>query len=380
MNHEFEQVDSFINYLIESRTDQSKNVFLKLNETDYYKENKSGTLCHFPQCKEKAIGSHTYPKSVLKKISKGNEVYSTDIQHIVGNSYDKGVPDLVRKTNIKNSGVQPLFCYKHDTSVFKAVELQNYTTNIETYLCLFLYRSFIYDFQLESEVHNPSVNRKIYTKKDYSNMISKKDELKYLFNQGLATKLIEQNSSFQNYVVLKHKFDSIFSETDTPNYTDFCKHFVLKYFDLGFLPEFFASGSMFFSMDPQRLENPLQSIYAIIPDKSLQTAYFCILMPNESVDSMKVVIENLENLYNKYDKREFYKHIEFLLLDASQNIIMTETLYNTLQINGDYLMLVKACISLVLTRLPICPYPNELLKRYSYKLLESIDLIANDNQ
>ena len=95
---------------------------------------------------------------------------------------------------------------------------------------------------------------------------------------------------------------------------------------------------------------------------------------------MKVVIENLEKLYNKYDKREFNKLIEFLLLDASQNIIMTETLYNNLQINDTYLLLVKACIALVRARVPNCPYSSESLRHYSYNLLKSIDLISNDYQ
>ena len=95
---------------------------------------------------------------------------------------------------------------------------------------------------------------------------------------------------------------------------------------------------------------------------------------------MKVVIENLEKLYNKYDKREFNKLIEFLLLNASQNIIMTETLYNNLQINATYLLLVKACIALVMARLPNCPYSSESLRHYSYNLLKSIDLISNDYQ
>lgn len=380
MNFEFGTVDKFINDFIQNKYKQKSNIFLRLNEVEYYEENKSGTLCHFPCCGDVAIDSHTYPKSFLRKIAGGNKVFATDIKHIVGNSYDVGVSDLVKDTHIKKSGVQPLFCKKHDADIFKAIEVKNINTNLETYLCLFLYRSYIYDYQLESEVHNPSVNRKINIDRPYSKKISKEDEIRYLFEQELSTKLISENASFHNSDIIKNKFDAIFLRKETPNYSDFCKYFELKYYDLGFLPDFFASGSMFFSMDPKRLENPLQSIYSIIPDKSLQTAYFCVLTPNESVDSMKVVIENLEKLYNKYDKKEFNKLIEFLLLDASQNIIMTETLYNNLKINDAYLLLVKASIALVLARLPICPYPSESLRRYSYNLLKSIDLISNGHQ
>lgn len=380
MNSELKIVDNYLNNYIHENNKQKSNIFLKLNEVEYYEENKSGTLCHFPGCGDVAIDSHTYPKSFLREIASGNKVYATDIKHIVGNSYDVGVSDLVKDTHIKKSGVQPLFCKKHDTDIFKAIEVKNINTNLETYLCLFLYRSYIYDYQLESEVHNPSVNRKINIGRPYSKKISEEDATQYLFEQELSTKLISENASFYNSDIIKNKFDDIFLEKKTPNYSDFCKYFELKYYDLEFLPDFFASGSMFFSMDPQRLENPLQSIYAIIPDKSLQTAYFCVLTPNESVDSMKVVIENLEKLYNKYDKREFNKLIEFLLLDASQNIIMTETLYNNLQINDTYLLLVKACIALVMARLPNCPYSSELLRHYSYNLLKSINLISNDYQ
>ena len=80
------------------------------------------------------------------------------------------------------------------------------------------------------------------------------------------------------------------------------------------------------------------------------------------------------------NKRGFNKLIEFLLLDALLNIIMTETLYNNLKINGTYLLLVKACIALVMARLSIFPYPSKSLRCYSYNLLKSIDLISNGHQ
>ena len=377
MDSDLKIVDDFLNRLIQNKDNQKSNIFIKLNEIEYYEENKSGTLCHYPSCGEKAIDSHTYPKSFLRRIAGGNKVFATDIKHVVGNSYDEGVPDLVKDTHIKYSGVQPLFCKKHDADIFKAIEVKDINTDIETYLCLFLYRTYIYDYQLESEVHNPSVNRKINIDRPYSKKISKEDEARYLFEQELSTRLISENASFQDSVKIKNKFDAIFLGKKSPNYSDFCKYFALKYYDLGFLPEFFASGSMFFSIDPEREEDPLSSIYAIIPDKSLKTAYFCILIPNESKSSMKPIIEKLEKEYKKASKEEFFKTIEFLLLDARQNIIMTEILYNKLKVNDDYSKLIKICISLVMARLPIAQYPSSLFKKYSSSLLSTIKLINN---
>ncbi len=59
MNFEFGTVDKFINDFIQNKYKQKSNIFLRLNEVEYYEENKSGTLCHFPCCGDVAIDSHT---------------------------------------------------------------------------------------------------------------------------------------------------------------------------------------------------------------------------------------------------------------------------------------------------------------------------------
>lgn len=160
-------VEKLIANIIESKAGGTGNRFLRLNETDYYTANKN-TLCHFPGCKNDAIGSHTFPHSFLRRITKNNKVYSTDIKHIVANVYESEGIEFVRDTHIKYSGVQPLFCKSHDDKVFKRVESRNFNVDIETYLSLFLYRAFIYDYELESEFHRPKQVRKLNTDKPYS--------------------------------------------------------------------------------------------------------------------------------------------------------------------------------------------------------------------
>lgn len=368
-------MDCFLNGLIKNKLNQKGNIFLKLNEIDYYDKNKTGTLCHYPGCRNVAIGSHTYPKSFLKRIANGNKVFATDIKHVVGSIYEEGFSDLVKEANIRHSGVQPLFCSEHDTNLFKIIELQNFNGDLETYLCLFLYRLYIYDFQLESEVHEPKVKRKINNDKAYSKKITKEDEAKYLAEQALSSRLISYNASFPNSYALKKKFDDIFLKNESPRSTDFYEYFILEYYDLGFLPEFFASGTMFFTNDLIREKNPLQSVYAIIPDKNLNTAYFCVLIPNESRESMNQVINNLNTEYEKQYKGTFFKLVEFLILDATQNIIMTESLYNRLSRNN--IELTKICASLILARLPILSIESEWFRKYAYCLLNKINLLSD---
>lgn len=60
-----DEVENCISELIKSKPGR-ENIFLKLNESDLYDKNIENTICHFPNCKNLAIGSHTYPKSFLK--------------------------------------------------------------------------------------------------------------------------------------------------------------------------------------------------------------------------------------------------------------------------------------------------------------------------
>ena len=90
---------------------------------------------------------------------------------------------------------------------------------------------------------------------------------------------------------------------------------------------------------------------------------------------MKIVIENIEAEYSKSDKSDFIKIIEFFLLDASQNIIMTESLYKKLQNNNEYQKLLKVSMSLAFARLNIFPISSQSFRSYSYTLLQTFKLI-----
>lgn len=367
-------IGSIVEKYLKICENKENNIFLKLNEIDYYTMNKAESICNYPECNGKAIRSHTYPQSFLQKIAKGNKIYATDIKQIIGNSYEEGILDPIKESNIKYSGTQPLFCSKHDSELFKSVELPKFDIELETYICLFSYRLYIYDYVLEREVHDPREDRRINIDKAYSKKIKSEVGNEYLIKNELATNNISRNASFKNNDKVKQKFDKVFLKNKSPNYTDFLKEFNLKYYDLGFLPEFFASGTMFYSLDNIKNVTPLQSIFSIIPDKSLKTAYFCILVPIESLDSIKPIIDDLEKYYSNEDRKEFFKYIEFLLLDAAQNIIMAQSLYESLHTNGDYLKFLKIWTSLNLARTPLYSNKMKFFKEYAYELLCSIKL------
>jgi hypothetical protein len=372
-----DEVENYISELIKSKSGR-ENIFLKLNESDLYDKNIENTICHFPNCKNLAIGSHTYPKSFLKKFSGDNTVFATDIKHIVENVYESKALETVKKTNIKHSGVKPLFCSSHDTEVFKRIELPQENVDLETYICLFLYRAFIYDYQIESAFHNPSLSRKLNSEKAYSKKISKNEYLNYFAEQFLVTNIIKMNNDFNSYDILKQKFDNIFISNASPKFENFKEQFSLVFYDLGFVPEFLASGTMYLTLDKEKKDSPLESIFAIVPDKTFKTSYFSILTPKESLDSINTALDNLKNEYYNH-KQVFIKSVEFILLDASQNIIMNSSLYEELKSTGKDKILEKINYALVIARLQNNSEYTSAFKEYAWNLLQEISLIKNND-
>ena len=372
-----DEVENCISELIKSKPGR-ENIFLKLNESDLYDKNIENTICHFPNCKNLAIGSHTYPKSFLRKFSGNNTVFSTDIKHIVENVYESKALETVKKTNIKHSGVKPLFCSSHDTEVFKRIELLQENVDLETYICLFLYRAFIYDYQIESVFHNPSLSRKLNSEKPYAEKISDIELLRYIQEQSLASGIIKLNNDFNSYNILKQKFDDIFISNASPKFENFKKQFSLEFYDLGFVPEFLASGTMYVTFEPNSEERPLESIFAIVPDKTFTTSYFSILIPNESLKSINPLLVNLKDYYYN-NKSNFIKNIEFRLLDASQNIIMKSSLYEELKRTGKDKILEKINYALGISRLQNDPESTMAFIQYAWILLQEISLIKNND-
>lgn len=356
------------------------NIFLQLNEKDRFNNNLKETKCHFPNCKEMPIESHTYPKSMLKKIAKSNNVYSINLSKLVGASYSDRKPPILERMNIVHSGVKPLFCKFHDTEIFKRIELKNIDVDEKTYLCLFLYRVFCYDYLLEKEIKLADNTGEILKEKDYSKKITKEDERKYFIEQKVAQFMLNEQYSFDNYKNLKSLFDEIFNCTSEPVFKDFQNNFHLKFYEIRNTSNFLACGSQSYYAPTYKGSTipKLPSIYALVPNKKCDATYFAILIPNVEKNNMVPLIKYLDDEYKKYENNlsnTFIKIVEFLLLESAQNIIMTERLYNRLS-EKEKETFETVYYYLVIAR----QYGGEeskCIKDEAYRLLTEISLIAD---
>ena len=172
---------------------------LGLNEKELYKEYSNNCRCNYPGCECKAINSHTYPQSYLRKFASSNFLYATDIESIVSTMFFKSYNvDFVNKVSVKRAGAKPLFCSKHDSDIFRVIESDE-EVDLDNYLLLFLYRVFIYDYVLEKAVKVPSVQTQILKDKDYAKKLSEQDEDSYLFISNEIKKILDKDYSFRSY-------------------------------------------------------------------------------------------------------------------------------------------------------------------------------------
>lgn len=356
------------------------NIFIQLNEKDRFNNNLKETKCHFPNCKKTPIESHTYPKSMLKKFANSNNVYSINLSKLVGASYSDRKTPILEIMNIGHSGVKPLFCKFHDTEIFKRIELKNIGVDEKTFLCLFLYRVFCYDYLLEKEIKLADNRGEILGEKDYSKKITKEDEKKYFMEQKVVQFILNGQYSFDIYKNLKSLFDEIFNCNSEPVFKDFQNKFHLKFYEIRNSSNFLACGCQFYYAPTYKNSTipKLPSIYALVPNKKGDAVYFAILIPNDEKHNMIPLIECLDNKYKEYENNQsnsFIKIVEFLLLESSQNIIMTEKLYNSLS-EEEKEIFEKVYYYLVIARL-FGGEESKCIKDEAYRLLTEISLIAD---
>jgi len=104
--------------------------------------------CLFPRseldspCQSKAIGSHTVPKSMLRRIAQEGHVYQCDkaFQDRLRNK-DDSIWQLI---GTNRASATPIFCAQHDSELFAPLEQQNFSGTPQQ--CFLLaYRAFCYE-------------------------------------------------------------------------------------------------------------------------------------------------------------------------------------------------------------------------------------------
>lgn len=307
--------------------------FLGLNEKSRFEKHLKKSTCNFLNCKAYAINSHSYPMSFLRK---NPPIYCIDMIKESKSVVDENIRGFITKKSIKNSGVLPLFCRNHDQNVFSRIENKNQSVDIQTYLYLYSYRFFIYDYYMESYARET-----IKPENDLDeNLIKKleKGELhNYVMSMNIVAKILNNQYNIENLNIVKEKFDRIFCKQKEPTSSDFQESFNLKYYELNITSDFFASGIMHFkSGDSNNDSKPLVSIFSLIPDLAAEKFYFTIVTPKEEMKNINPLIDYLNSEYEKYQRKEendFLYLVVFLLLDASQNIFLTDNLYSEKIVN-----------------------------------------------
>ena len=353
----------------------NSNKFLELNEKDYIKKLYSNSLCNYCECHEKAINSHTYPHAFLKKFSNNEELQSICIDKIAIERYAAEYTYFIDKSFPKQAGVAPLFCNSHDTTVFKRIENSSDDVDLDTYLYLFLYRAFIYDYTIEGMIKSPSSEREINQKGSYSKKINKEIEGKYLTENYITKKILDISYNYDIYQDVKFKFDKIFTECDRPEKKDFEEYFKIYYYKLKSMPKFLGTGSMYIQYDESK---HLPSIYGIVPDKKGKNYYYAILVPNSEVKTMEKLIELTQTEYEKYDKGQdnsFLTIVLFQILDSSQNMIFNNESIRLMD-EKEIVFLDKMYHHLTLSRSLFCKLKMCDIRNYVYKQIsKNKDLI-----
>ncbi|RVU55764.1 hypothetical protein [Anaerosphaera multitolerans] len=350
--------------------------FLQLNEQDLLKSKKRNSKCNYVNCNERAIGSHSYSRDFLNSITQyDDEIFCLNLDNMYRNMYINREDFPLNKKHINNAGVENLFCSKHDNEVFERIENLRFKTDLDTYLYLYGYRFFIFEYYHEN-MTKKELQPKIYENKSYSKQINKELQEKYLSDKEYIIDSLDNLYNKSNFDEVKKIYDKIFCDNSLPTCKEFSENFILKKFKLKGEINFFANGSMAYKNDDSDINSHLPSVYAIVPDREYQYSYFTIITPKQEEDSMKIVFDEFDKLYHKYikeDNKEFLKCVMLFILDCSQNIFFVEKFYNRLTKNNDIDNIKKVYYYLAQARLF-----NDIsadLKQIAYEYISKINFI-----
>lgn len=350
--------------------------FLQLNEQDLLKSKKRNSKCNYVHCNERAIGSHSYSRDFLNSITQyDDEIFCLNLDNMYRNMYINREYFPLNKKHINNAGVENLFCSKHDNEVFERIENLRFKTDLDTYLHLYGYRFFIFEYYQEN-MTKKELQPKIYENKSYSKQINKELQEKYLSDKEYTIDFLDNLYNKSNFDKVKEVYDKIFCDNSSPTCKEFSENFILKKFKLKGEINFFANGSMAYKNDYSDINSHLPSVYAIVPDREYKYSYFTIITPRQEENSMKIVFDEFDKLYHKYikeDNKEFLKYVMLFILDCSQNIFFVEKFYKRLTNNNDIDNFKKVYYYLAQARL--CNDISVYLRQIAYEYISKINFI-----
>jgi len=144
--------------------------------------------CLYPNCDNYPISSHSIQRSkIQKKLCDDNRKVI-----VFRNGFYKDKLSVEAKyLSINDASTAPMFCEQHDTSIFSAIENNDFEISNDNHIFLYSYRAFIkgyYDKLYEHKVAKDYVERlKVALNYDYNQPIDKYPLLREFVFQSYGT-------------------------------------------------------------------------------------------------------------------------------------------------------------------------------------------------
>ncbi len=275
----------------------------KINKIERHIGNEKWPCLH-PNCQAFAINSHLLQRNgILNNVAENGHLCEMRIPNV----YERENKLIdIKKVGISQAISFPLFCSKHDSSLFKSIEGKHIDFDSYQSQLLFSYRS------LCSEIRKIEFNIELF-----SVLPESKDKFDLLF----YTKLGLED--------LKHYKKLFEDEIDTPQ-----DNFTFLHLSYPFLPVYASGTSTFFSLDGTIVDSTKG-----IGDNQIIDNFFINIIPQK--ESLEIIvgynnshtnskIKNYVNSWKNLSKQQLFNKVIDLFNDSLESWGMSPSFYNYL--------------------------------------------------
>lgn len=325
--------------ILDAKLKDSIKKTLNRNRDCYYKADSKHT--------SPAIRSHSVWKSgILKLLEKNNEVYwisPNDRFRIFG---DK--KELFSPVVLKNATVYRGFCDSHDREIFKKIEKDEKYVGSQLQMFLYSYRAFSYQHvqdTLSTEAYELLVEeaRKLYRLHQLNNKetVAIQTMVNYIKAKSQRRDPIFERTS--------KAFDDIFRllEVNGHYMRELDNNFILKSYKLKSKIECACSGigDPVIDSKGERINraNTGYLFYNLFPQDEI-SSYFIVGLKKSDEKAYYDIINYLEQEYQNYEMGNgsmFLLAVQNLIVNGSENIILSPDLHAEMEGNGELNKLVE---------------------------------------
>ncbi|UKS57294.1 hypothetical protein [Exiguobacterium acetylicum] len=292
---------------------------------------------------EKSIKSHSiWNNGILKLLAENNKIFWIDPKmrfKLYGEE-----ESLFHEVITKNATVYRGFCGEHDNKLFEQIEKDSSYEGTLIQNFLYSYRAFSYQHvqnklsKLAYEDMYQEIRKMVIHKIDglNENTLKNIDELIKLHN-----KKRERGDAI--FTSTKEKFNASFKNIHDEKCfnNSINENFVFKFFKINKKIEVACSGigDPLIDIDGKKIITPTSGfLFLNLFPISLNESYFILGLLKKDEKIYKKIIEYLNLEYQKYNESQinnFELFVQNLIVNGSENIVMSPKLYHKLNLNGD---------------------------------------------